>query len=1078
MQQIGTQHTKFGPTVLSRRHLRSAIVALALFSVALFTGSAWGQISTGSVLGTVKDPSGAVIPGATVVITNVNTQTTRTARTDQQGDYLFDLLQSGQYTVTVTAPGFKKSVVRAFVLNAGARTREDVSMAVGANTSTVQVTGATPGLETDTSSQSMVVSSEQVQTLPLNGRNFVQLAQLAAGANQALPNAITNGTRPDDRRQTASISVDAQDDTQNNELVDGMDNNEHVIGSIGVRPSIDAIAEFRVLTHLYPASVGGTPGAVVDLITKSGTNAFHGSAYEFVRNDAFDARNFFATHGRKPEYRQNQFGASLGGPIRRGKTFFFGDYEGYRIIQGVTTLSSVPTLFEEQHPGNLSDIGGPIIPTTDLSPIALKYFALYPAPNLPGLANNFALSPNNSQFSTTFDARIDQHFSPRDSFFARYTYNNVTTGIASALPAVDGVEGGGSVSFPGTSKQTAGQVILDYTHIFSPKLLMELEAGYTRINNQSLPLNYGQNDGTKFGIVGANYNQLTSALPDVTITGYSELGDSTATPLIYLNNVFQYGGSVVQTIGTHTLHYGASLIRRQVEEIQNQQSVGAFVFNTTPSPFALANFLTGDVFTINRILSFDNPNYRMWNPSAYIQDDWRTTQWLTLNLGLRYDIFTPDTEAHGFISNTNPATLSVIIPGVDGGSASAGVKTDYTSFAPRLGFAASARPGTVIRGGFGLVFYRIDTNPNLFLRNQPSTLNYSPTQHSTTFSTPIPIPPKPVVPPLPALSGQQFGVALNYPNSYVEQFDLDLQQQLSRGTVLSAAYVATLNRHVRISPNIDLAPPAPNPPGCVKACYVGREPFHAQLPNVTAIWIATDAGYQSYNGMQVSLKHRTTHGLTGELNYTWAHAIGDIQGYSSGGHWTSVIPAETAKLERGNSDLDMRNRITLLLSYEVPYGKTLTGWKGTLGKGWWFNAIDVWETGFPFSVTNPSPMSNTGIGSDRPNQIASAVLPNPNINEWFNTAAFQSQTFGTVGSARRNSVYGPHFRHFDPSVFKVFKLNERFSLQARAEAFNLTNTPSFAQPGATLGTAGFGKISSTNAISTPRELQFALRLEF
>ena len=1061
-----------------QRHLSFvSLLGFALW-ISLFVVPSWGQVSTGAVVGTVTDQTGAVIPNATVVITNLDTQMERTTQTNKQGDYVFEALQSGHYSVATSAPGFKRAGVQTFMLNTGSRTREDITMAMSSYTTTVEVHSAPPDLQTDTSSQSTLVASGQVENLPLNGRNFVQLAQLAAGANEAQPGAISNGDRPDDRRQTAAISADAQDDTLNNELVDGMDNNEHAIGSIGVRPSIDAIAEFRVYTTLYPVTMGKTPGAVVDLITKSGTSVFHGTAYEFLRNDAFDARNFFATIGQKPEYRQNQFGGSLGGPIRQRKTFFFGDYEGFRMIQGTTTVNSVPTLFEEENPGNLSDIGGPVIPASDLSQIALKFFELYPAPNLPGVVNNFTYSPNNSQFSSTYDARIDQNISSRDSLFARYTYNNVTTGIASGLPAVDGVYGGGNVSYPGNAKETAEQVILGYTHIFNPNLLMQLQAGYTRINNQSLPLNYGQDDGNKFGVVNANLNLETSALPAVTISGYSGLGDSTYLPIQYLDDTFEYEGSLIQTIGAHTLTYGGTLVRRQVEQKQDASGEGAFTFNTTPSSFPLANFLEGNPYTVARDLQYATPNFRTWEPSAYIQDDWRLRRWLTLNLGLRYDILTPDTEAHGFISNTDPATASVIIPGVDGGSASAGVKTDYTSVAPRLGFSASVRPGTVLRGGYGLVFYRIDTNPELFLSNEPWVFNYAPNPLSVSLSTPLPAPVMPTVPPLPALSGAQYGVALNYPNPYVEQAVLNVQQQLAQDTVLSVAYVGVFNRHVRISPNIDLAPPEPNPPGCSSNCFVPLRPYYSELPNVTALWMATDEGYQNYNSMQASLKHSLRYGLTGVANYTWGHAIGDTQAYSEGGHWTSVIPSETATLERGNSDLDMRDRFTLMLNYEVPFGNHLTGWRGAAGKGWTFNALDVWETGFPFSVMNAAPESNTGISSDRPNQIASASLKNPTIREFFNTAAFQAQAFGTVGSERRDAVYGPHFRHFDASVFKVIALPERLSLEARAEAFNLTNTPNWGSPSATLGAAGFGTISSTNADSTPREVQLALKLQF
>jgi outer membrane receptor protein involved in Fe transport len=1055
---------------------RFLVVPMILLAVLFATvANAGAQVTTGDILGTVKDPSGAVIPNALVTLSNTGTQETHTMHADASGEYIFSLLQQGNYSVRVTAPGFQDVVVENIALNAGDRQRADASLSLGENTQQVEVSSAPASLESDTSVLDTTIPAKQAENLPLNGRNFVQLAQLAAGANEATPGAISNGNRPDDRRQTSAISVDAQSDTLNNELVDGMDNNERVIGTIGVRPSIDAIAEVQVQTNLYPAEVGNTPGAVVNVITRSGENVLHGSVYEFLRNDVFDARDFFATVGPKPEYRQNQFGGSLGGPIRKNKMFFFGDYEGYRIVQGVTTVNTVPTLFEEQNPGNLSDIGGPVIPAGQLNPISLNYLALYPAPNLPGTVNNFSYSPNNTQTSNTYDARVDQRFSNGDAIFVRYAYNGVYTNTASGLPEVNGIYPGGSVSYPGPARDTAQQVVVNYVHTFTPTLLLQLAAGYTRINNQSLPLNYGQDDGTKMGVVNSNLNELTSALPDVTITGYSELGDSQWLPITDLDNTYQYAGSVTQTIGHHTLKYGADLMRRDVEAEQNDQGPGAFSFITSPSSFALDNFLTGSVYTVERNMQLDSPNLRAWRYSAYVEDDWRAAPWLTLNLGLRYDVDTPDTEAHGYISNFNPATASLIIPGVNGGSATAGVKTDYFPIAPRIGFAATLRKGTLVRGGFGLVYFRDDTSPDLPLSNAPYAYSYAPEPFTTTFSTPLPLP---ALQSTTDLSGGIIGISTNYKDSRVEQFNLNVEQNVGKGTVLNLGYVGELGRELRLSPDIDLAPPAPNQPSCTSDCFVTRMPFYSQLPNISYIYMMQSGGYQDYHALQGTVRQRMAYGVSGIFTYTWSHAIGDTVGYSEGGLYTSAVPSQTATLERGNSDLDMRDRATVLLNYELPFGKSLKGAKGVLGKGWQFNAIDVWETGAPFSVANASPRSNTGIGSDRPNQVSSANLPNPSISEWFNTAAFQPQTFGTIGTARRDSVYGPHFRHFDASVFKNFSLSERYTLQLRAESFNLTNTPSFSEPAATLGVPGFGTISSTRTGSTPRQLQFAAHITF
>jgi hypothetical protein len=1026
------------------------------------------QVTTGDILGTITDPTGAMIPNAKITVTNVGTGAAHTTVSSSSGEYVVPALRNGQYSIRVEATGFTASVVTNVRLEAGSRLRQDLKLQVGNNRESVQVMAETPALETDTSTLSSVITERQASELPLNGRNFVQLAQLSAGANEGPAGALSAGNRPDDRRPTASVSAYAQSDTLNNELVDGLDNNEKVIGTIGVRPSVEAIAEFRVQTNNYPAAVGNTPGAVVNVITKSGSNTLHGSAYEFVRNDLFDARNYFARQGHKPEFRQNQFGASLGGPIRKDKTFFFGDYEGLRIVQGITYVSSVPTLFEEQNVGNFSDIGGPVLAANQISPIALKYFQLYPAPNGSGVANNFTYSPNGTQSSDTFDVRADQYFSERDHFFARYTFNHVNTQTPDSLPALNGVSPGGSAaSFPGTAAQRAQQLLLVHTHTFGSSTVGELRAGYTRVNNSSFPVNYGSNLGNQFGIGNANFNQFTSALTNISITGYSGFGNSTYLPIVDLDNVFQGGGSITHTSGHHSFKYGADLIRRQIENQQNTSGPGSFSFTTNPTKFVLANFLQGIPYTVTRAVQMVPRYYRTWEPSAYVQDDWRVKPWLTLNLGLRYDIFTPVSDAHDAISTFDPATASLLTAGQNGVSSTANIKTDYKSFAPRLGFAASVSHDTVVRGGFGLVYYRDNTGPSSSFLNPPFVTSYAPNPLTATLSTPLPLP----TPGSTAtLSGALYGMDLNYRNSYVQQFNLNVQHSF-HDTVVTVGYVGELGRRLRIKPNINLAPPSTTP-------FATRRPFYSVLPSVTDIFETVSEGYNNYSGMVATVQRRMSHGLTLNANYTWSHAIGDFQSYSNGGTYVSAIPSQYATLERGNSDLDIRQRFSMMLNYALPFGGGLTGWKGAIGKGWQFNAIDVWQTGTPFTVSNSSPRSNTGVSSDRPDQIGDSHASDPNIQMWFNTAAFQAQALGTIGSERRNGLRGPGFRHFDASIAKDFHIHEPYVLQFRVESFNLTNTANFAQPSATLGTASFGTISSTRNGSTPRQFQFALRLTF
>jgi len=370
------------------------------------------QENTADILGTISDARGAVVPGATVKAQNAATNETRTATTSSTGDYIFNLMPPGQYTITAEAPSFKKSTAT-LAVSAGDRARANLQLVVGDLTQTVEVAAQSPALQTDSATLSTVVGAQPVQDLPLNGRNFVTLVQSTVGVAVGPSNSILSGTRPDERRQTANISANGQNEVFNNQLIDGMDNNEREQFTILMRPSIDMIQEVRVETNTYPAEVGRAGGAVVNLLTKSGSNQWHGGAYEYLRNDKLNANDFFSNLAGvpRPKYRQNQFGGSLGGPIRKDRTFFFVDTEALRIVQGVPTgLIFTPTLFEERNPGNFSDVGGPIIPASNLDPVGLKYFALFPAPNTgstTSLGPNYNANVNKIYNSTTYDARVD-----------------------------------------------------------------------------------------------------------------------------------------------------------------------------------------------------------------------------------------------------------------------------------------------------------------------------------------------------------------------------------------------------------------------------------------------------------------------------------------------------------------------------------------------------------------------------------------------------------------------------------------------------------------------------------------------
>src|ERR1700739_2639039 len=467
-------------------NLRLMAPVFLLTIILSFTSAAFAQLTTADILGTVTDPTGAVIPNANITLVNLGANEERIAQSNGSGDYSFTLLPAGHYSVTVKATGFQASITKDLAVEAGDRARADARLQPGAESTVVEVTANTPLLQADSATVSSNVTAMAVQDLPLNGRNFVQLVQLVPGANEGPGNGLSSGGRPDDRRTNAAgISVNGQDDTLNNWVVDGIDDNERIIGSIGVKPNVEGIQEITVQTNSYAPEAGRTAGGVVNIVTRSGTNQFHGSAYEFFRNDIFDARNVFQTNGPKPELRQNQFGGSIGGPVLRDKTFFYFDYEGLRTVSGVTYIKTVPTLAEYNA---INSVGG-ASPQDLLSgangtagfpidPIALNYLKLFPAPNTGSvgqLANNFTISPKRTQFGNTYDARGDHRLDDRNPLFGPLFYNTVSTFTPPGLGTVNGLQiSGGRFDFDGPASDVAQQYALGYTHIFTPALLLDL----------------------------------------------------------------------------------------------------------------------------------------------------------------------------------------------------------------------------------------------------------------------------------------------------------------------------------------------------------------------------------------------------------------------------------------------------------------------------------------------------------------------------------------------------------------------------------------------------------------------------
>jgi hypothetical protein len=1132
------------------------------------------QVTTADIVGTVKDASGGVLPGATVTIKNLGTGVERSMPTNEVGNYAFTLLPIGTYSVKIELSGFKTFVNPNVVLAGGDRARVDATMQIGELTETVEVQGgAIAALQTDTSTVGGLVTDRAVQDLPVNGRNFIKLAQLVPGAHEGSLSSLSGGGRPDDRRQTSTISVNGQADSLNNYLIDGMDNNERSIATIGVKPSIDALAEVKITANLYSADIGRTTGGVINMITKSGTNNFNGTLFEFLRNDLFDAKDFFNIPqagnpfaGVKPKYRQNQFGGSMGGPIFKDKTFFFGDYEGLRIVQGKTGRAIVPTACQLgkaacngiQQLGNFSDLPAGtviydvtqptptpfpnnIIPLDRINPISKKYAELLPA--LPkeacvGVNCTFYNSPIRTQTADTFDARIDHNFRQADSLFVRYSFNNTNTFTPGLLPPVQvgnmtvlpgGNSGGatGGDMFPGPAHQRQQHLGVSYVHTFNPTQILDLSAGILRYVSSSMPLNYGKDVNTAFGGPPVNKSIESSGLATVTFStdGYGGIGDAMFLPTQYWDTTFQYRGNLTWTRGAHVIKFGGGVIRRRWSQYQSQYPKGMFAFHAYQTNSkaggsggtggnSFASFLLGLNYSETQNQALIHPQYRNWEPSVYIQDDWRATSWLTLNLGIRYDIFTAFVEKHNKISSfdaTDPGVRAggkVLVAGQDGVSRTVNIKTQYNNLQPRLGFAAMLASKTVLRGGFGMTFFPNTVGSPSQMKNFPFVSNISNVTilgqpgnpNMLKFGNPLPIPSpstcvaascgaKGVI----ALPGS---VSLKLKNGLAYQYNLMFEREFA-GNIFTVGYVGSTTRNLGRNPNVHQPLPPLGPGGCGLTTVMNLpnpcQPYYSELPLIRSGSVFHTNGKSNYNSLQAIFQRRFSGGLAFSTNYTYARGLANAYGPEGGFSGQNAVPQWFEWYDYGNSAYDVRHRWSLTANYELPFGGSLAGFAGALAKGWQINVIGLYSTGLPFTVVNASNVqSNVGITTDRPNRLTARADFKPSLDEWFDTKAFALQDWRTAGNEGVNQFYAPAQKRMDLSIFKTFGITEEVKLQFRCEIFNFTNTPSFAPPGSTIygwsstdrATArptqagNFGKITTTSVFYTPRDIQFALKLLF
>ncbi|HEV2711218.1 MAG TPA: TonB-dependent receptor [Edaphobacter sp.] len=1159
-------------------------LTLAMSILLLLAGSrlCLAQKDAGAIAGTAHDASGAVIGGVTIAATDVDHGTTVTATSNASGEYVLSPLKVGHYIIKATRSGFNSVVSTPITLQVQQRVVFDVTLTVGEVSQSVTVTDSTAQLQTETSDLGQVIDSRQISNLPLNGRNFAQLALLSPGTAPAAP-----GSRD---QSSFGFSANGARSLQNNFLLDGIDNNSNLPdllngSSYVIEPPVESLQEFKVQTSSYTAEFGRGNGAVINAVTRSGTNQLHGAFYEFFRNDALDARNYYDAT-RQP-YKQNQFGGTIGGPIvlpkiynGRGRTFFFTDYEGFRSVDSEPIPAIVPTLAQRSgdfssnidytSPVNDPVSGMPVldcngqptyageifnsrlaqqsgvngtgycgvpfgysggqptnvIPGGVIDPLAARLAALYPAPNANNPAYNFVSSPKRVINRNNFDLRLDQQINDADSAFARYSFETVPSNI----PAVFGPVADGGDFFSGIGNTHYHSLALGETHIFTPHLVNEFRFGYNRIYSTRLQPGYNSDIAQQIDFPGIPVAPSNGGLPQLTFSDVSTIGSSAFLPTRELQNTYIISENLNWVLGNHSLRFGVEIDRNEFAIYQPAEPRGTLDFGAQFTDNAgssasgtggsgFASFLLGvsDGGGISNAINIDyfRPS---WN--FYAQDDWKVSRRLTVNYGLRYELYQTVRERHNHEATFDLATQTLILPKgqpttltpqlaaiipVSATGSDGLIKPDLNNFAPRLGLAYSLTSKSVLRAGYGFFYGGSESGPY----SNPSP-GYNPPYYVTNSYSPNcslgsanPAETDCSIPGLSVLANGFPADALTDPNTpllysldphlvtpYVQQYQLSTEYQLPDSLLLTAAYAGSHGLKLYTFFNGNEATPTADP----TAPVAPRRP----IPTIDApIQWFRSSGRSNYNALEFSLARSSSSGLSLLAAYTYAHGLDNASaanlGSQNGGDFRDFRHPEA---EYGNSDTDVRHRFTLSYLYPLPLGQGQR-FLGNSGKAldtvighWQIGGIVTLSTGNWYTATDAVNFSNVPDGggnvgsSQRPD-----YLSNPNskpcvVGTYFNTCAFTDPVQGSFGTVNRNTIAGPGTEDIDFSLFKRLQLTERFNLEFRSEFFNILNhyNPLFAPAAASASvgatvrdTPGFGFLT---AAQPPRQIQFSLKLSY
>lgn len=1064
-----------------------------------FTPIAFGQ--TAQITGLIRDPSGTSVPGARVSVRNVDTGIETESVTTNQGYYTLPQLNPGNYSLSVRKEGFRTSTQTGIKLEVEQVARIDLNLTVGEVKESVTVVSEAPILASESAAVGQVIQSKKILDLPLNGRDFTQLATL-------VPGAISRGTNS--QLQSPQISVNGSRNSKTVFMIDGGSVTSQYFDAASVVPSVDAIQEFNVVSNSFAAEYGqGT--AVISVSLRSGTNQVHGSAYEFLRNQVLDARNFFNTTGVRPPVKQNQFGFTLGGPVviphiyhGKDRTFIFGDYEGTRIRRAQTFTNPVPTaamrtgdfsalkttifdpLTARPDPNNPSvtirdAFPGNVIPANRISPQAAFFLPLYPAVNTAQDTFNFVPSLANN--TDKFDVRADHHISMADALSGSYSFNQTQITTPGSFPANGGVT-------QSIRKQRAG---LSETHSFSPSMVNEFRLNYVRTRFYNTQQGLGTNYTTMAGIGGfAEQSAQFPGFPGLGITGYLGFNANTFTPILFRDNKYEINDNLSWVRGAHSFKAGILLRKYDTNTTNAAQSRGNFTFNGTYTGNSFSDFLLGIPFQGRRTFPRNAFGIApMRNEHFFVQDDWKVTPNLTVNLGLRYELNHPPTVLHNQMASTDPVLKQIVVASDSKGninyngqqigqflyplfadvivpSSKVGLgpslrHLDANNFAPRLGAAWRATPNLVFRAGYGVFYGLIQGNRSEstgivnapFLADETSNFNTSPVPTKTLANMFAPISQGLNLVPL-----SFFQIDPNMRDPYFQQWNATIQRTIKSVFSLEASYLGSKGTKIEFSRPINVPLPGP-----------GNIQDRRLWTRFAAGTYVEDGGYSSYNALQTKFEVRAWRGLTLLSSYAFAKSIdnlsGDVQTYSS-------QDPNNNNGEKGVSDYDVKHRWVTSLNYSIPFGKSWHNALGYLARDWELGSIITVQSGLPFTPSIATDPANTGT-SLRPNRIGQGTVPERSLKRDFDPGAFQVPSLYTFGNSGRNILYGRGFKNWDFIVARTFHITEPLRLQFRGEFFNLTNTPAFGLPVANIQSATAGQILSAGE---PRDVQLALKLMF